>query len=275
MRKQERWQLSGSAGALYERYTVAWMMEPLAQKLIEPLALRAGSRVLDVACGTGIVARLAAGRVLPDGRVVGVDLNAGMLTTAREISQCAGVNIEFSQGDAIALEFPDAAFDAVLCQQGIQFFPDKVGALKEMRRVLAPGGTIGIAVWGDPGPFIDSLADALGRHLDRTIGLQCVAPFALADAQLLRRLAIDSGLEETELHTVQVIRRVEPTQQWLINCSAGLPYGQAVAAMSAAARAEVMREVAAALKPYWNVDHFAVPQDNHLLYYRRKSREEK
>jgi SAM-dependent methyltransferase len=267
MEEPERWQLSGSAAELYERYTVAWMFEPLARQLIERLPLRSGSRVLDVACGTGIVARLAASRVAPDGRAVGVDINAGMLTTARKVAHAAGLDIEFGEGDANALAFPDAAFDAVLCQQGLQFFLDRAGALREMRRVLAPHGTIGIAVWGDPGPFTRSLADALSRHIGPKVGLQCLAPFALSNPQLLRGLADESGLAGAELRTVSLIRRVEPTQDWLIKYSSGLPYGEAVAAMSAAARAEVVRHVASSLKPYWDTDHFAVPQDNHLLYF--------
>lgn len=266
MEQQERWQLTGSAAEHYERYTVAWLFDGLAARLIEGLPLRIGHRVLDVACGTGIVARHAAARVAPTGAVVGLDLNPGMLATARRIAAAAGLAIDFKQGDVNEMRFSEATFDAVFCQQGLQFFVDKAAALREMRRVLAPGGVVGIAVWGDPGPFIESLACVLSERLDPKLGQQCLAPFTLADIDVLRGLVSESGLRERELRTVSLTRRVEPTQDWLIRSTSGLPYGAAVAAMRPDARAAVVRHVASALKSYWVTDHFAVPQDVHLLY---------
>jgi ubiquinone/menaquinone biosynthesis C-methylase UbiE len=265
--QQERWQISGNAAELYERYMVASMFEQLARQLLAHAPLAAGSRVLDVACGTGIVARLAAPRVAPGGTVTGVDLNAGMLAYARSAAQAAGLSIEWRQGDANDLRLPGSAFDLVFCQQGLQFFPDKAGALREMRRVLAPGGTIAIAVLGGPGPFIPLVAAGFERCGDAQLAKQCLAPYALADAQSLRALANEAGLHHARIRTESLTRRVEPTQQWLIRFSSGLPYGPAVAAMDPAARAEMVRVIAAGLKDYWDKDHFAVPQDNHLLYF--------
>lgn len=265
--QQERWQVSGSAAELYERYTVTWMFEPLARRLLARVPLRPGSRVLDVACGTGIVARLAAPLVAPDGQVIGVDLNDAMLAWARSLSAEAGLTIEWRQGDAIALGFPDAAFDAVLCQQGLQFFPNGAGALREMARVLAPGGTLAVAVWGEPGPFIHSLALGLSTFAGEGVGAQCLAPYRLSDLTALQAIAHDAGLAAAVTCTEVVHRRVEATQEWLLRFSAGLPYGPAVAAMAPATRARMLRDVAASLKPYWINDHFSVPQDNHLLYF--------
>ena len=265
--QRERWQVSGSAAELYERYTVTWMFEPLARKLLARVPLRPGSRVLDVACGTGVIARLAAPLVAPEGRVIGVDLNEAMLACARKLSLEAGLAIEWRQGDASALGFADAAFDAVLCQQGLQFFPDGAGALREMARVLAPGGTLALAVWGEPGAFIRSLAAGLSAFAGEGVGKQCLAPYRLSEPAALQALAHEAGLAGAVIRTEVVHRRVEATQEWLLRFSSGLPYGPPVAAMAPAHRAQLLREVAASLKPYWISDHFSVPQDNHLLYF--------
>ena len=100
--------------------------------LVEVAALRPGERVLDVACGTGVVARLAAQQVGTAGQVTGVDLNAGMLAVARALSPPPGATITWVEGSAVAIDLADVQFDVVLCQQGLQFFPDQPAALWEM-----------------------------------------------------------------------------------------------------------------------------------------------
>ena len=146
MEQQDRWQVSGNAAELYERYIVSRLHEPLAREILADVPLGAGDRVLDVACGTGIAARLAASRVLPGGSVVGLDMNVGMLAMARACSEQEELNIEWRQDEANALPFDDASFDVVLCQQGLQFFPDKAGraprnaARRRARRHHRAGG---------------------------------------------------------------------------------------------------------------------------------------
>jgi len=134
-------------GEAYERIQVPAIFAPAAQDLLRTAALQPGERVLDVACGTGIVARLAAPQVGPSGRVVGLDLNEGMLAVARAQAEAHGLSVEWHQGDATHLPFSDAAFDVVLCQQGLQFMPDRRAALREMRRVLVPRGRAWLSVW--------------------------------------------------------------------------------------------------------------------------------
>ena len=135
------------ASAPYERVMVPAVFGPWAKDLLDTVALAAGTRVLDVACGTGIVARLAASQVGPTGRVVGLDTNEAMLAVARAQPQPTGAHVEWRQGDATKLPFPDAEFGAVLCQQGLQYVPDRAAALREMKRVLASGGRLGLSVF--------------------------------------------------------------------------------------------------------------------------------
>ena len=116
-----------------------------AEDLVRRAQLRTGELVLDVACGTGVVARLAATKVRP-GQVTGLDLNAGMLAVARSLPN-EGAPISWTEGSALDMKFPSGRFDVVLCQQGLQFFPDQPAALREMRRVLREGGRAALSVY--------------------------------------------------------------------------------------------------------------------------------
>ena len=133
---QEQWHLDGKPDELYERYLVPAKFGPWAADLVALGAPKSGERVLDVACGTGVVTRLVVPHVGAKGKVVGLDLNAGRLEVARALSSISGITIEWREADVSALPFPDANFDLVTCQQGFQFFPDRLVALREMFRVL-------------------------------------------------------------------------------------------------------------------------------------------
>jgi ubiquinone/menaquinone biosynthesis C-methylase UbiE len=133
-----------SVAEVYERSMVPAAFALWAADLLALLALQPGSRLLDVAGGTGIVARMAAPHTGATGVVVGLDLHGGMLAVARAQAP-TGVWV---QGSATALPCTTAAFDVVVCQQGVQFFPDRLAALQEMARVLRPGGRVAVVVWG-------------------------------------------------------------------------------------------------------------------------------
>jgi SAM-dependent methyltransferase len=205
---------------------------------------------------------------MPGGRVAGLDLNAGMLATARACAQQEELEIEWRQGEASELPFADSSFDVVLCQQGLQFVTDKPAALREMRRVAAPGGTIALAVNGPPDAFNRALADALSKYASPAVGELSLTPYSLGGANVLRDICDAAGLRDYELKILHRARRVEPTQQWLLEFTAGLPYAPAVAAMDAQNRAAMVRDIAASLKHLWNSDSFTVPTDTYLVYVR-------
>jgi ubiquinone/menaquinone biosynthesis C-methylase UbiE len=159
---------SGSAVELrvaenYERWFVPVIGRPLATDLVHEAGLMPGGRVLDVACGTGIVTRLAAERVAPDGVLGGVDVTPGMLTLARQLAASAPVHIEWYEASAEAMPLPDDAFDVVFCQLGLMFMTDRRAALREIRRVLAPGGRTYITT-PTPTAFFGVMDNALARH---------------------------------------------------------------------------------------------------------------
>ena len=153
MSQLEQWQLTAEAAELYERYPATYILGPWAPLLIDAACLILGERVLDLACGTGLVARIGAQRVGPAGRVVGVDLNPGMIAVAQSLPAVVGAPVEWLERSAVDLRLPSADFDVVFCQQGLQFFPDRLVALREMRRVLKPGGRLALSVWTGVGPY--------------------------------------------------------------------------------------------------------------------------
>jgi ubiquinone/menaquinone biosynthesis C-methylase UbiE len=163
---------------IYEREMVPAIFARWAPDTIELAQVRTGQRVLDVACGTGVVTRLLADRVGPSGRVVGLDLSPVMLAAAR--ARVRNANVEWREASAQSIPLPDGAFDAVVCQQGLQFFPDKAMALAEMRRVLVPGGRLALAVWRsvEHAPAFQALEQALAHR----IGSEKAAPSSWAPA---------------------------------------------------------------------------------------------
>ena len=158
----------GSAPENYQRYFVPAIGGPFAEDLIAEAALRPGERVLDVACGTGVVARLAAERVGPSGTVAALDLNPAMLSVARSVPS-TGAAIRWYETSAESIPLPDDAFDVVLCQLGLQFVADKGAALREMRRGLAPGGRV-LVTTPPPSAFFDALDEAMTRHVGSEAG---------------------------------------------------------------------------------------------------------
>jgi SAM-dependent methyltransferase len=192
------WQLNTDSAEAYERYLVPAIFEPFARALVALAAPTSGERVLDAACGTGVVARYAAPRA---GHVVGADVNAGMLAVAERIAP----QLEWVQADLAALPFEDGSFDLVLCQQALQFVPDHAAALAELQRVLAPGGRILVSVWRGPehNPGFAVFATVLDRHLGIGAGAVLRSPFAGGEGEAWRAALTAAGFGDVDV-------RIEP-----------------------------------------------------------------
>lgn len=168
-----------AGAAAYDRLTGRWS-RMYVDRVLDAAAVGEGSHVLDVATGTGDAAIVAADRVGHRGRVVAVDISVPMLHEAR--AKAGGRRIEFAEGDAQSLGFPDGSFDSLICLFGLMFVPDKVAALNGFRRVLRPGGRVAATSWSKPtsAPFAGLVAEALAEQLpdDRA---DLLRPFSLAD----------------------------------------------------------------------------------------------
>lgn len=195
-----------SPADMYESMFVPAIFRPLSRHVLALAAPRLGERVLDLACGTGIIARQVAPLVGGEGRVVGLDLRPGMLAAASKLTVPYGAPIEWLEGDATRLDLAPGSFDLVVCQQGLQFFPDRAAAVAEVKRVLAPGGRAVIACWRtiEHHPLWSKMV-ASEMRLMAAIGANAsdaVAPFALGDAGELRAV-----LEGADLRDVTIVER--------------------------------------------------------------------
>jgi len=191
------------AARAYEALFVPSLFRQWASPLLDTARVATGDRVLDVACGTGVLAREAQPRVAPCGLVVGLDAMGGMLEVARELAP----QIFWRQGDAQQLPFEAQAFDAVLCQFGLMFFADKPAALSEMHRVLVPAGRLAVAVFDglEHNPTYAREVALLERIAGSAAAEALRAPFVMGDADELQRLAREADLETVEVSTRQGI----------------------------------------------------------------------
>lgn len=189
---------------IYEQALVQPLFRPFAEPAVAAARLQPGDRVLDIACGTGIVARLARERVGPAGQVVGVDTSAPMLGVARKVLPDA----EFREGDAGALPLgPEEQFDAAICHQGFQFFPDRPKALLEMRRALRPGGRLVLSTWR-PDRELPTLL-ALRRIAEVHVGPVDDRRHAFGEPGPIEALLRDAGFQDIQSETVSRTVRFE------------------------------------------------------------------
>ena len=179
MNDAERGQVVRSAADVYEEFFVPALFGQWPGVVLDAAGLADGDRVMDVGCGTGVLARAAVGRVGRSGRVVGVDPNAGMLDVARRLSP----EVTWVTGVAEQLPFPAASFDRVVSQFALMFFTDRLTALTEMARVLAPGGSLAIATWAslDTTPGYAAMVELLGELFGEEAAAALRAPFVLGD----------------------------------------------------------------------------------------------
>jgi SAM-dependent methyltransferase len=197
MAEPERWQVSTDAAEVYESCFVPAIFGAWASPVADAAGIGTGDRVLDVGCGTGVLAREALRRVGQEGQVFGVDLNEGMLAVASRTEP----NIEWRRGDAASLSFEDASFDVVVSQFALMYFPDRVASLREMWRTLAPGGRLAVASWApiDHARGYQILVEIAARQCGGAAADVLAAPFVLGDPAELAKLYADSGISGAQV----------------------------------------------------------------------------
>ena len=190
------------AGRGYESLFVPALFQQWTKHLIEGAGVSDGFNVLDIACGTGVLAREALSRVGSGGRVVGVDSAPGMLAAAKEIEP----DIDWTLCGAEALELDDAVFDCVVSQFGMMFFPDRQASTNEMFRVLKPGGTLAIAVWNsvEHNPAYADIISVLQEQVGTAAADALRLPYSLGNTE-----DVTSVLEKSGFNEISVATKVE------------------------------------------------------------------
>lgn len=203
-----------SPAETYESYMVPAFFAPLAIRVLAIASPQPGERVLDAACGTGIVARRTAAILGGHGQEVGLDINPEMLAVARATAAREGVTVAWREGRVEALPFADSGFDLIVCQHGLQFVPDKVGAVAEMRRVLRDGGRLVVSVQQ---PLRDHAFDRrLDEVLQERLGLAAIRDiYALSGRGELDALLTGAGLRDVAVEPVTIVAHYPDPRRYL------------------------------------------------------------
>lgn len=236
---------------MYQRYFVPGMFIPSAALLLDHAALRPGERVLDVGCGTGIVSRMAAPIVGKSGHITGLDIGAHMLAVARSLTPPEGAAIEWLEGDATNMPLPSATFDAVVSQHALPFMHDRAAAVREMRRVLKPGGRAIVVVWRalDLHPVFDVLCRSVAHHLGVPLSETDIA-FALPDAEKFGDLFRAARFSKVDVLTDTVTARFPDAENYVPLTVATAPAATpAFKALREESRAAVLEAVRADVEP--------------------------
>lgn len=262
---RDAYQLKGAAAAIYEEQKVKAIFGPLAAATLDVVALSTSDRVLDVACGTGIMARMVRQRLGPATRIAGADLNEAMIDTARALTTGDPGGFDWRVADAASLPFGDASFTVVFCQQGIQFFPDEAAALAEMHRVLQPGGRLVLSVWAGASDFFVAMADALSSHVGARLGEQSLAPFAYDGPERLPDILRQAGFDDVSIRTISVDRVIETPETSIRKEIMANPVGPAVQGAGDAVMDAVVAEIVTKCARYRRGARLVIPQVANLF----------
>jgi SAM-dependent methyltransferase len=249
MDENERGQVTFTAAEVYEEFFVPALFRQWAPRVADAAGIEPGQRVLDVACGTGVLARTVADRVGAEGAVVGLDVNEGMLEVARKKAP----GIEWRSGPAEALPFDDVSFDRVVSQFGLMFFENRTAAIREMVRVLRRGGRLAAAVWAslDTSPGYAAVEAMLARLFGDEIAGAIRAPFVLGDSEELRRLFAGAGFGDATIATYEGTARFSSIRTWMYTDIKGWTLSDRIDDVQ---YERLLNEAEVALKPFVNAE---------------------
>lgn len=213
MDKMSQGQVNRNAAEIYEEFFVPALFKEWPIRVADAARIQRGEHVLDVACGTGILARTVAERVKETGAVVGLDINEGMLAVAARQAP----HIQWQQGKAESLPFDNNSFDAVVSQFGLMFFEDRQTAIKEMVRVLKPGGRLAVVVWDalDNTPGYAAMVKLLQKLFGDQVANGLRAPYKLGDVRVLQPLFSNANLTSVEVVTLQGTAQFPSLESWV------------------------------------------------------------
>lgn len=265
MTNQSGWQLAGNGPDIYEKIVVPAFSGAWARDLVARAGLKPGERILDAACGTGIVARHAVNVVGNAGYVCGLDLNEAMIEKGRQIGSETG--IDWRLGDMADLPFEDGSFDGVLCQQGIQYFGDRNRALREIVRVLVPGGRFVFSVWRPIrySPFYAVLQEILGRYVNPEAAQILGSAYKLGDPEKLKALMAGAGFERHHLKLVIRQMTVASLETFFINGMAASPFAGDIKALNQSVQHEMLANITSSMKDYTDDDGLSAPMESYVV----------
>lgn len=257
--------LSTQAAEIYETQKIPAVFGPLAEATIEAVDLPENGYVLDVACGTGIVARTVAKHLKGSGRIVGTDLNPAMVEVAQRLMPECPHQIDWYTCDVAELPFDDGEFDIVFCQQGLQFFPDKAGAVAEIYRVLKCGGRFIPACWRKVSPLFQAVSTSLKDRVSDKSAFQALVPFSFRDDEVIVSLLTAADFKMVATKSVLLYRPLQPPRDGIRKEILAAPYEQELLDRGEETIEAVISDVERALAPFQSGDGLRVPQESSLF----------
>lgn len=241
---------TGSIPELYDRHLVPLIFDVYARDMARRVKALAPSRVIETACGTGVVTRAIAAAIDGPVRIVATDLNPAMLDVARA-SLGGDARIEWREADALALPFEDASFDVVVCQFGAMFFPDKVQGFAEARRVLAPAGAFLFSVWDRiaENEFADVVTAAMAELFPvNSPNFLARTPHGHHDLDVIEGALRDAGFRDVEIDVVKAVSRSASAQEPALAYCQGTPLRNEILALDPSGLERATRHAAEALR---------------------------
>ena len=226
MNENRTGQVAQNAAEIYEEFLVPALFQEWVERVADAAQIEEGHHVLDVACGTGVLTREVERRVGPQGSVIGLDVNEGMLAVARKKSP----HIQWKHGRAESLPFDNNSFHTVVSQFGLMFFEDRSAAIREMSRVLLPGGRLAVAVWDklENSPGFAALVTLLERLFGAQAAEALSAPFSLGHLEDLLPLFRTSDLQNVQVTTINGTARFSSINSWVFIETKGWTLGNSI-----------------------------------------------
>jgi ubiquinone/menaquinone biosynthesis C-methylase UbiE len=262
-----QWQVEGDTPNAYERYLVPAIFREGAEKLVAHAFLSTGEQVLDLGCGTGIVARVAADELGGGKTVLGIDLTPGMLEAAQSVSADTHPDITWQQGQAEDLPLARSSFDVVLSQQAFQFFEDRDAALKEIHRVLRPGGRMVLSVLRstEHNHTYKPLIEAFRRHGGDDLGTMMNSPFREWSIQDLREMVERAGFSDVSVTVSLITARFPSIPDFIQQELSSSPMSELVSTMDDETREAITRDTSAGLSAYVDDQGLVHPLQTYLI----------
>ncbi|MFT7595475.1 MAG: ubiquinone/menaquinone biosynthesis C-methylase UbiE [Paracoccaceae bacterium] len=265
MAEKNTFNLSSSAADSYERQKVPAIFAPMAEATLDAISLPLRASILDVACGTGAVARAVGSRIDEPSRITGADLNPAMIEVARQNTPDGNHEYEFVVASADSMPFEDAKFDLLFCQHGLQFFPDKPAALTEMRRVMRKGGKLVLTCWAGIPPMFQVVQDVLGRHIGEAAASSAVAPFVWNDSAHISDLITEAGFDCSTPSALAVDRTMSASPEAMREEILATPNEPALRAAGDEVINRIVSEISEGVAQYKEGQKLCMPQTAHLF----------
>jgi SAM-dependent methyltransferase len=256
-------QLAGDGPEIYEKYMVPLWFGRWAEALIESVALKPRERVLDVACGTGVTSRLAKDKVGLNGRVDGLDINASMLSKAREIA--GEVEINWIESDASNTGLPSGSYDVVLSQHGYHYFTDKPAALIEFRRLLRSGGRIAFSIWDGHSPYTLAICAAVEKFISPEIAAKQRSQRLTPLTKELQDQVNSAGFSGVDVERQELMIDVPLAEEFVPLHLCSMPIAGAYLALDETAKNALINEVSRAMEPYIQGNRLVYPDAVHVV----------